>query len=62
MSLVEVFYRTTYGQARIYPANILAEQLAEFAGVKTFTTTHLAQLKVMAFEVAEVRDPRNARV
>lgn len=55
--VVQVFMRSTYGQPRVYPANRVAEQLASFAGVKTFNNQQLQQIRQMGLVVEQVPDP-----
>lgn len=41
--------KSAYGITRAYPSNTLAEQLAEFAQVVTFTQRHIMMLNLMGF-------------
>lgn len=54
---VQVFTRQVYGQPKVYPFNRLAEQLAELAGVKTFSNAQVKQIRAMGFTVEQVQDP-----
>lgn len=56
--VVQVFMRSTYGQQRVYPANRVAEQLAAFAGVKTFSNPQLRQIRDMGLVIEQVQDPK----
>lgn len=59
--LVQVYLRNVYGNTLIYPSNVLAGQLVQFAGMKTFTATHIQQLRAMGFIIEQLPD-HQARV
>lgn len=48
-ALVSLTLKSAYGVTRAYPSNTLAEQLAEFAQVVTFTQRHIMMLNLMGF-------------
>jgi hypothetical protein len=60
MPIVQVFFRTVYGNQLIYPANVFALKLAHFANVKTFNRSQLAVLQAAGLTVESVADPRDA--
>lgn len=59
--LVQVYLRNVYGNTLIYPSNVLAGQLVQFAGVKTFSPTQIQQLRAMGFIIEQLPD-HQARV
>ena len=58
MPIVQVFFRTVYGNQLIYPACVVGEQLAAFAGVKTFNRGQIAALRAAGLTIETVADPR----
>ena len=60
MPIVQVFFRTVYGNQLIYPypGCLIAERLAAFAGVKTFNPGQIACLRAAGLTVEAVADPR----
>lgn len=56
--VVQVFTRQVYGQPKVYPFNRPAEQLAELAGVKTFSNAQLKQIRAIGFQIEQVEDPK----
>lgn len=48
---VALTLRSAYGVVRAYPSNTLAEQLAEFAQVASFTQRQIMLLGLMGFTV-----------
>lgn len=49
--LVEVRIKYAYGYRRIYPANILAQNLATFANLKCFSEIHLKTLQELGYQI-----------
>lgn len=55
-SCFRYFLRNVYGQYKAYPANWLAQEVAELMGVKTFNAQQLAKIRGLGFNVVEVPD------
>jgi hypothetical protein len=52
--IVQVTVRNVYGKETVYPANSLAEKLANLSGKKTFTHRDLGLIESMGFVIFEV--------
>lgn len=55
--VVQVFSRQVYGQRLIYPANRVAELLAQLAGVKTFNQAQLKAIRELGLDIEQLQDP-----
>lgn len=53
-TLVQVEVRNVYGVTRYYPANMIADVLAQLIGQKTFSEAHLSLIRRLGYRVEAV--------
>jgi hypothetical protein len=56
-TMIKVTHSKVYGVDRYYPANKLAERLAEFCGQASLTTDQLKVLHQAGFTIEQVSKP-----